>query len=142
VAASFATRTGGSVPGVGKTATVTPLPTNTPQPTATPFPTDWLNVSPNSISLDCHGDGRSTTVVLTNNGQHSVQWRSTVSKSFGLSEVGLSPSNGKLSSGRSVTIAVTNNARVFEQNGQVQFTAQSADAGQPATLTFTTGSCL
>lgn len=144
VAASFAgTRTGGSVPGVGRTAaTATPLPTATPEPTATPFPTDWLSVSPSSISLDCHGDGRSTTVVLTNNGPHSVQWRSTVPKSFGSSEVNLSPNNGKISSGKSVTIAVTNNSRILEHSGQVGFSAQNSDAGQPAILTFATGSCL
>src|SRR5690242_2415345 len=58
VAASFAgTQTGGSGPGVGKTATATSLPTASPQPTATPFPSDWLNVSPSNISLACHGDG-------------------------------------------------------------------------------------
>lgn len=142
VAASFATRTGGSAPGVGNAATATPLPTATPKPTATPFPTDWLSISPNNISLDCHGDGRSTTVILTNNGPHSVQWRSTVTKSFGSSEVSLSPNNGKISSGKSVTIAVTNNSRLLEHSGQVQFSAQSTDAGQPAILSFTTGSCL
>lgn len=141
VAASFATRADGSGPGVGRTATTT-LPTATPEPTATPFPTDWLSLSPNSISLDCHGDGRSTTVVLTNNGPHSVEWRSTVTKSFGSAEVSLSPNNGKLNSGRSVTVAVTNNSRLLEHSGQVQFSAQNGDAGQPATLTFTTGSCL
>jgi hypothetical protein len=142
VAASFATRANGSGPGVGNAATATPLPTATPEPTATPFPTDWLSVSPSTISLDCHGDGRSTTVVLTNNGPHNVEWRTTVTKSFGSAEVSLSPSNGKLSSGKSVTIAVTNNSRILEHSGQVQFSAQNGAAGQPATLTFTTGSCL
>ena len=128
----------------GALTSATPSPTVTPQPTATstPFPSNWLSVSPTSVTLACKGKGTTKDVTLRNLGPETVQWQAQFDQGFA-SPIQVSPQSGLLNSGKQASIALT--ATTFlKKQGQIQFAASAADQspGQPALVTYTiSGSC-
>ncbi|HKS71026.1 MAG TPA: hypothetical protein VJQ45_11425, partial [Ktedonobacterales bacterium] len=127
---------------VGHTQTVTPLPTatRTPSPTPSPTPvvTNWLTVAPDNITLQCKSGSKSASIRLTNNGPKTVSWSASVSPSRSVS---VTPSSSRLHSGSSTTVTITDTNYFLTLDGRVTFTADSDNAGDPATVAFQAGSC-
>ena len=122
------------VAGPSPTATMTPTPTVTPSPTVPP---NWLVATPDSLALTCDSDGKTQDVTLTNQGYSSVKWSAQTTDSG----IKLSSSGGRIGSGRTITIAVTNNSYFEQHQGEIDFIPQSDNAGDPAVVTFTTQAC-
>ena len=118
-------------------ATATPTVTPEPTATATSFPTNWLSVSPASISLTCSKRGSSKTVRLTNSGPSDVQWQAQISPSSFLPPIKVSPSSGKVPDGGSISIVITNQSWL-EAKGTIEFVPQDSDAGNAPTVYFDT----
>jgi serine/threonine-protein kinase len=116
------------------TATMTP----TPSPTPTPLPpTNWLSVAPNSLNLTCKKPDKTQYVRLTNLGPSSVEWSAQIQGSGAQ----LGSSQGRLGAGKSVTVSVTNTSTLFGNQGEIDFTPGSENAGAPAAVTYTTQPC-
>jgi serine/threonine protein kinase len=129
--------------GPSRSAVSAPLaPTPLPTPTALPSPTpvvNWLSVAPASVSLGCSGTAKAATVVLRNLGSAETGWSATVPFLGGVSA---SPSRSRhLASGQSVTVTVTNTSLLVAHHGTITFTPTDKQAGQPATLTYSTQPC-
>lgn len=120
------------------TATATPVPpTATPVP---PAPTNWLAARPTNLSIGCqkrHGAGASVT--LTNSGLQAVRWSAELPANAGIA---VTPTSGTLPRGASTTIAVTNTSVIFGRQGGFLLKPDSADAGQPVEITYTTTPCV
>ena len=125
---------------VGHTQTATPLPTLTPSPTPSPTPvvTNWLSVTPDNISLQCNSGSKSASIQLTNNGPKTVSWSTSVSPGRSVS---VQPSSGRLRSGSSTSVIITDTNYFFTLDGRVTFAADSGNAGDPATVAFHASSC-
>ncbi|HEX8032347.1 MAG TPA: serine/threonine-protein kinase [Ktedonobacterales bacterium] len=132
----------GVLPGAQATHTLAPTPTITPSPTATPGPTNWLTVSTTSVSLGCKSKNR-RTITLRNIGPDSVSWSAQVQDSSNTSNTGIniSPKEGQLDSGHSVTISVTNNSVIFSHQGTISFVPDGDNAGQSPAVTYSTTPC-
>ncbi|HEX5572080.1 MAG TPA: hypothetical protein VFX31_11860, partial [Ktedonobacterales bacterium] len=90
-----------------------------------------------SLALTCDSDGKTQDVTLTNQGYSSVKWSAQTTDSG----IKLSSSGGRIGSGRTITIAVTNNSYFEQHQGEIDFIPQSDNAGDPAVVTFTTQAC-
>lgn len=130
------------IPGAQATQTLVPTPTVTPAPTATFGPTNWLSVSTTDITLGCKGRNH-RSITLSNDGPQSVQWTLQVDDSNGTSNTGItvSPKDGQLESGHSVTITVTNSSLIFSHQGTLTFMPDDSDAGQPPVVSYSTTPC-
>ncbi|MEO7003644.1 MAG: hypothetical protein ABI068_17585, partial [Ktedonobacterales bacterium] len=118
--------------------TPTPTVTPSPSPTATPVaPANWLTISPQSISLACKGAKKSATLYLVNLGPEKIQWQAQVPDHPG---VQLSTDHGELEHDQRVAIQVTNSSLV-SRSGTITFATDNSDAGQPATVDYTTQGC-
>lgn len=118
------------------TATATPTPTAIPTPTAPP---NWLQVSVTSVTLGCRKSDKSAKVTLTNIGPSAVEWSAHASQMYGVNEVAVSPTSGKLDAGHSVTITISNMFSFVSREGAVTMSAPGA--GEPATVTFSAAGC-
>ncbi|HEX6798362.1 MAG TPA: protein kinase [Ktedonobacterales bacterium] len=125
---------------VSHSQTATPLPTLTPSPTPSPTPqvTNWLTVAPDNITLECKSGSKSASIRLTNLGPKSVDWSASASPGRAVS---VQPSSGRLHSGSSTTVTITDTNYFFTLSGTVTFTADNDNAGDPATVAFKAGSC-
>jgi len=143
--------TGPSTSGaVLSTGTTLPSPTATSSATATssviPL-SGWLQVTPSSVQLGCDGDQRTQVVVLANTGPEDVHWQATV---FGFGDrvgVTVTPNEGDLDAGNSASVQVQNTTSTSgshggsSRQGVIRFAAESADAGTPASLNYTSQRC-
>jgi serine/threonine protein kinase len=131
----------GSPVATGSPHTVLPTPTATKPPTPTSVPTNWLSVSPTSITLSCRGN-RSQSVRLKNRGPSTLRWSASIPTTIiGQDEVSVSPSSGTLNSGVSVSITITNRATFFAYHNAVQFHPDNPDAGANAVVRFSANAC-
>lgn len=123
-------------------ASVTPASTLTPALSPTASAAGWLQIAPTSVQLGC-GDGQDTqTVVLSNTGSRRVSWQAQFSGSSDQSGVSLSQQSGRLDAGSSVEIQLQNTTQSSNsQQGVIQFTSSSQDAGPPASLSYTAQGC-
>ncbi len=126
----------GATPAATHVATVTPLPTATPSPTATPV-TDWLRVSPASVTLGCRKSSKAT-VTLTNLGPEDISWNSTAPWFGGVS---VSPTSGQLDSGEHTTVTISNTSFFLSNRGVITFSANDARAGASASVSYETTPC-
>jgi serine/threonine protein kinase len=123
------------------TATPSPSPTATPSPTPTATPvTDWLSVSPTSVSLDC-SESNKATVTLTNRGSKRITWSASVQSSQIFGGVSVSPTGGRLDAGQDTTITITNTSKFFGGSGAITFKATASQAGAPAMVSYQTSAC-
>ncbi|HEX8730731.1 MAG TPA: hypothetical protein VF725_01615, partial [Ktedonobacterales bacterium] len=132
------------VPGAGATTShATPTPTVTPTPSPSPTPTppaNWLSVQPNSIHLGCQKNQKATVVQLTNQGDQPLGWQAQVPDFF--AGISVTPNQGTLGPQKSVNIKVTNTTTFGGRQGQVTFNPTDDNAGDPATLNYSTDACL
>ncbi len=134
---------GQSAPGLALSS-----PAVTSRPTGSPSPgTGWLQVAPSSVQLGCDGDQGTQTVVLQNTGPETVKWQATFAVSEQQAGVSLSPQQGELAAGDSVTLQLQNTTRASGRqgtsgrNGVISFAPKTPDAGASASLTYTTVGC-
>jgi hypothetical protein len=131
----------GQAPGTGTHGAATASATATTTPTPSPTPVeDWLRLSPSSVSLACHGGGRSARVKLKNLGSDTTDWQASGDQTFG--GILVQPNQGTLDAGQSVDVTITNNSFSFtNQSGTIQFIPSAAGSGNPAALTYTVQAC-
>jgi hypothetical protein len=120
----------------------------TPTAVASPSPTaGWLQVNPTSVHLGCNGNQQTQFVVLANTGTASVQWQVRLSLPADQAGVSVSPNQGTLSPGSNMPVQIQNQTLangpqgIPGQQGTIEFTPDTLDAGAPATLTYTTVGC-
>jgi hypothetical protein len=129
------------LPGAGlvqRTATATASPTSS---------AGWLLLTPSSVQLGCANGQQTQYVILQNIGPTAVRW--TVSFSLPTDQAGVtvSPYRGTLAAGASLPLRVQNTTSTSDQQavagqqGTISFSPTTADAGSPATLSYTTVAC-
>jgi len=104
-----------------------------------------LQVTPSSVQLTCTSDQRGQVVTLQNTGAVTVQWQATFSTQK--PGVAISPQQGELAAGDSMSIQVQNTTKstgpqgVAGRQGVISFMPTNLDGGQPAQLSYTTVGC-
>jgi Protein kinase domain len=126
--------------GTQAATTVTAMATTTPTPNPTPV-ANWLRLSTDSVSLTCHGGGRSAKVTLKNLGSETTDWQESGGDQL-IGGISVQPNQGRLDAGQSVDVTITNNSFSFTgQNGTLYFTPTADGAGDPAALNYTAKAC-
>ncbi len=121
-------------------------PTATPSPSPTPL-TGWLQVIPSSVQVGCDGDQRTQFVIVSNTGPQKVHWQLVLTGSADQVGVSVNPTQGNLDAGAGVPVKLVNTTRSSDsagpasQQGVIRFAATSADAGSPASLSYTALGC-
>jgi serine/threonine protein kinase len=120
---------------------VIPLAAATATATAAPSPTpvaNWLAVEPASVNLACAPGTKSLRVVLQNLGPEDISWTADVPLLGGVS---LTPSSGKVPAGGTFVLTISNTSVFIAHSGTIIISASNWQAGQPATLSYTTRPC-
>jgi hypothetical protein len=124
-------------------------PTTTPSPTATASPlafSGWLQVTPSSVRLRCDGDQRTQVVVLANTGPQAVQWQAVVDVSADQTGIAITPAQGNLDAGTTVSVQLENTTQSSSQGGSdsegvIRFVPTTATAGSPPSLSYRLDNC-
>lgn len=117
--------------------TVTATATATVAPSPTPV-ANWLVVQPTYANLGCSSGSKSIQVIMQNLGSADTSWSADVPLLGGVS---LTPSSGDVPAGGSVALTLSNTSLFVSHQGTIIFTADNPQAGQPATLRYTTRAC-
>ena len=129
-----------SQPSVGASATSTAQNTPDPSPSATPS-AGWLQVGPTSVQLGCNSGQQAQFVVLANTGAEDVQWQVVYSISADQAAVTISPRQGNVRAGTSMVIQIQSKRQSDGQQGVIHFDPDTAAAGTPPSLSYTTAGC-
>jgi len=126
----------------GSASNQTPGTQSPSQGTPTPrTATDWLQVTPTTVSLGCDNGQQTQFVVLANQGPEQVQWQADLPGSGDQAGVSVSPDHGQLRSGASIAVRLQNRSHDNGQQGTIRFEVSPEDAGSPASLNYTTEAC-
>jgi hypothetical protein len=101
----------------------------------------WLQVAPASVQFGCSDHQRTQIVVLENRGLGPVHWQASFSVSADQAGVAISPGDGDLGAGESTAIQLQNTSQSARQQEVIRFSVTQAQAGPPATVTFTAVGC-
>jgi hypothetical protein len=126
-------------PAPAPTATPT-SPHLTPSASLTPL-SGWLQVAPTSVQLGCDGGQQTQFAVLTNTGPEDLQWRAAFAVPTDQAGMEVSPQQGDLRAGTSVTLQIHNRSQSAGQQGVMSFDPGTPAAGTPPTLSYTTVGC-
>jgi hypothetical protein len=131
-------------------------PAATSSPASSPSPSaSWLQINPNTVQLGCESGQRTQFATLQNTGTAKVRWQAKFSLPTQQTGLTMSPQQGELGAGGSVSIQLQNTTRSngsqggSGRQGVITFTATtsddnqspSADVGAPASLNYTTLGC-
>jgi hypothetical protein len=120
------------------------LSTATAGSTASPD-TGWLQVAPDSIQLSCADGQQDQVVSLRNSGAETIQWHATLSTQGDTAAVEVGPNQGTLDPGASMSIQIHlrthSTGSQGGQQGTIQFSPDTPDAGAGPTLSYTTVGC-
>jgi hypothetical protein len=123
-------------------------PTATSSPAASPTPrSGWLRVAPSSVQLSCADGQRNQFVVLQNTGPASVRWQAVFNVPAEQAGVTVDPQQGKLAAGASMSLQLQNTTQAngsqggSSQQGVIDLTPTTPDAGSPASIAYTTVGC-
>lgn len=141
-----------SVPPTASTHTLvlsSPTPPSTsPTPTTSPAPIfGWLQLMPSSVHLGCDNGQQIQFVVLINNGPAPVQWQVNLSVPGNQAALNISPNQGTLNPGTSMSLQIQNQTQahgpqgVSSQQGIIDFVVDTSNAGVPPHLSYTTVGC-
>jgi hypothetical protein len=109
---------------------------------ANPAPgSGWLQVAPASVQFGCSDHQRTQTVVLENHGLGPVHWQVSFSAPADQVGVAISPGNGDLGAGESTAIQLQNISQSARQGEVIRFSVTQAQAGPPASVSFTAVAC-
>ena len=111
---------------------------STPTPRAV---SDWLQVTPSTVSLGCASGQQTQFVVLANQGPEQVEWRADLSGSEDRAAISISPDHGQLRSGASIALRVQNRSHDNVQQGTIRFEVSPDDAGSPPSINYTAQGC-
>lgn len=118
-----------------------PLPT-TASPTATPATASgWLQVAPATVQFGCSDHQQTQIVVLENRGPGPVHWQASLVVSPDQAGVAISPGDGDLGAGESTAIQLQSTSQSARQQIVITFGATDAQAGLPASVSFTAVGC-
>jgi hypothetical protein len=142
----FASR---GAPGSSLPSSALASPTSTPLATATPSAlavADRLQVTPSSVRLRCDGDQQTLFVVLLNTGPQAVQWQAVVDVSADQTRIAITPNQGNLAAGATVSIQLENITQSSSQDGSdsqglIRFAPTTAAASSPARLSYRLDNC-
>jgi hypothetical protein len=101
----------------------------------------WLQVAPASVQFGCSDHQRTQTVVLENHGLGPVHWQVSFSAPADQVGVAISPGNGDLGAGESTAIQLQNISQSARQGEVIRFSVTQAQAGPPASVSFTAVAC-
>jgi len=125
-------------------------PSALPSTTATTSPgplVGRLQVTPSSVRLGCDGNERTQEVVLVNAGPADVEWQAVVDTTADRAEIAITPNQGNLDAGESVSVQLENTTHSSSSQGSshregvIHFVPASADAGAPASLSYRLDLC-
>jgi hypothetical protein len=124
-------------------------PTSTPLSTATASVlavSNWLQVTPSSVRLRCDGDQQTQVVVLANTGPQAVQWQAVVEVSADQARIAITPAQGNLAAGATVSVQLENITQSSSQGGSdsegvIRFVSTTATAGSPPALSYRLDNC-
>src|SRR5262249_2580889 len=122
-------------------ALASPTATSSPSATASSLAlSGWLQVTPSSVRLRCDGDQRTQVVVLANTGPQTVPWQAVVDVSADQAGIAITPTNGDLDAGASVSVQLENTTQSSSSHsgshseGVIRFVPTAATAGSPPLL--------
>ena len=125
-----------------KTAGQSATAASTASTAASPAPTSgWLQVAPASVQFGCSDHQRTQIVVLENRGPRPVHWQAGLSVPADQARVAISPGDGELGAGESTAIQLQNTSQSARQQEVIRFSVTDAQAGVPASVSFTAVSC-
>ena len=101
----------------------------------------WLQVAPASVQFGCSDHQRTQTVVLENRGLGPVHWQASFSAPADQAGVAISPGNGDLGAGESTAIQIQSTGQSARQQEVIRFSVTDAQAGPPASVSFTAVGC-
>ena len=110
-------------------------------PASTAPSSGWLQVAPASVQFGCSDHQRTQIVVLANRGPGHVHWQASLSVSADQAGVAISPGDGDLGSGESTAIQLQSTSQSARQQVVIRFSATDAQAGPPASVSFTAVGC-
>jgi len=137
----------------GSPSSPTPVVSGLASPTAASSPTSalgWLQVNPSSITLGCDNGQQTQIVALANTGTAPVQWQATFSPQVSGGSLDVSPNQGTLRPGTSVSIQIRNRTHASDQQGgadqqgTIQFdpvNSNTPGVGASPSLSYTMASC-
>jgi hypothetical protein len=132
----------------GSSATASAANSTLSSPTAgatTTSTVGWLQVSPTSVQLGCDNGQQDQVVVLQNSGADQVQWQATFSTPGNAGGVEVGPNQGTLRPGSSMPVQIhmrtKSNDSQGGQQGTIQFSPTTPDAGPGPILSYTTAGC-
>ncbi len=125
-----------------KTAGQSATAASTASTAASPAPTSgWLQVAPASVQFGCSDHQRTQIVVLENRGPRPVHWQAGPSVPADQARVAISPGDGELGAGESTAIQLQNTSQSARQQEVIRFSVTDAQAGLPASVSFTAVGC-
>jgi hypothetical protein len=101
----------------------------------------WLQVAPASVQFGCSDHQRTQIVVLENRGPGPVHWQASLSVSADQAGVAISPGDGELGAGEGTAIQLQRTSQSARQQEVIRFSATDAQAGPPASVSFTAVGC-
>jgi len=110
-------------------------------PTSTAPSPGWLQVAPASVQFGCSDHQRTQIVVLANRGPGHVHWQASLSVSADQAGVAISPGDGELGTGESTAIQLQRTSQSARQQVVIRFSVTDAQAGPPASVSFTAVGC-
>ena len=115
---------------------------STVSPPASPTPASgWLRAAPASVQFGCSDHQRTQIVVLENRGPGPVHWQASFAVPGDQAAVAISPGDGELGAGESTAIQLQSTSQSARQQEVIHFSATDAQAGSPATVSFTAVGC-
>ncbi len=99
------------------------------------------------MRLGCDGDERTQSVALANTGPQHVQWQAVVDGSADQAGIAITPNQGDLEAGDSLSIQLENTTQSSNSQGSshregvIRLAPTSADAGQPPSLSYRLDLC-
>jgi hypothetical protein len=125
----------------GSTGPSAPAP-STASPTASAAPASgWLQVAPATVQFGCSDHQRTQIVVLENHGTGPVHWQASLSVPADRAGMAISPGDGDLGAGESTAIQLQSTSRSARQQIVISFDATDAQAGPPASVSFSAVGC-
>ena len=101
----------------------------------------WLQVAPASVQFGCSDHQRTQIVVLENRGPGHVHWQASLPVPPDQAGVAISPGDGELGAGESTAIQLQSTSQSARQQEVIRFSVTNAQAGPPASVSFTAVGC-
>jgi hypothetical protein len=125
----------------GSTGPSAPAPSTASPTASTATASGWLQVAPTTVRFGCSDHQRTQIVVLENRGTGPVHWQASLVVSPDEAGVAISPGDGDLGAGESTAIQLQSTSQSARQQIVISFGATDAQAGPPASVSFSAVGC-